>query len=649
MRVFVAEKRSVALLLAEALGQPMPGDDFYRSGDDVVVWAQGHLLGLAPPEHYHSSWKQWRKGDLPLLPGKIDTVPLPGGKRRVAKISKWLQKADEIINACDAGREGELIFSWILQNEKQSVQRKYRQRLWTSSLEEKALQEALQNLHPASQYKNLFQAARLRAESDWLLGINATRAASLSLGEMTSLGRVQTPTLALLADRQKEHDNFKREAFWKVRALFTADGEDFWGEHQGGRMSQADAEAIRVGREGTVLSVRSKNIREQPPLLHDLTSLQREASSRWGWTAQRTLGVAQELYEKGVLSYPRTASRYLPESMSPEEVLQHLPAFPRRDDFGRIFDDRGVGDHHAIVLVGDCELHGDLRLLGDCVGERIREAFSLDACFWREEIEIDCSGEIFVVRGRRYKEWGWRKKKDSLPLLRKGSVVSIKKSEALQSSTKPPPLYSDGTLLAAMETAGRHVEDDEAREAMKDRGLGTPATRAAIIERLLEVGYLQRQGRSLLVTRKGMHVVEVLRGRPLLRPDITGEWERDLRAVEEGADPDDFARRMRAFVTEETRELLRLDGGSWGRCPGCGETLRENRKGISCWRPDDPGCGFVLWKRVAGKTLSEHMLRDLLRQGSTKKLKGFRSARGNAFSSRLHLVQEDGKWKVVFD
>lgn len=651
MKVFVAEKKSVALALAEALGTPMPGDGFYRSGEDIVVWAQGHLFGPAAPEKYKKEWKKWRKGDLPLLPDVFQIEPLRGQRKQIARIRTVLRQADQIVNACDAGREGELIFAWILDGEKQSVQKKYTKRLWVSSLTKESLRKGLSDLRSSGEFVALQDAARARAEADWLLGINATRAASLALGEGTvSLGRVQTPTLALLAERQEAHENFQPEIFWKVKVAFEG---GLRGEHREGRISQERAQEIQkaIRKKGTVVSFISTIVVEKPPLLYDLTSLQREASSSWGWSAAQTLEVAQSLYERGILSYPRTDSRYLPTSMKPEDFKSFLPEFPMRSDWDRVFRDDLLGDHHAIVPVGDIGAASrDEQKLYKKVLVRLREALSLDAHFAREEIHVDCSGEIFICRVRRYKQWGWKPPEDTPPAVSRGDVLQIKKIQATESSTKAPSLHSDGTLLAAMEAAGKDLDDEEAREAMKDRGLGTPATRAAIIERLLEAGYIQRKGKSLLVTEKGMHLVGLLRGRKILRADLTGDWERDLRKIEQGADPEDFRRRLREFVVEETNDLLDLQpqAGEWGTCPSCKKPLRENKKAISCWTSEDPGCGFAVWKKVAGKRISRKDLRDLLQSGSTGMIHGFRSRSGE-FSARLHLAQKEGSWKVVFD
>lgn len=661
MKVWITEKPSVAEAIALSLGQPLPGDGYYRVDDHIISWALGHLYQLAPPEKYNSSWRKWKKGDLPLLPESLQTVPIRKNRDQIKNLQKLLRdpETSEIINACDAGREGELIFAWILDQEKEAVRSKYQRRLWLSALIPEAIQEGIEDLRPAEEFQRLEEAARARAEADWLLGMNATRAATISLRNLgtVSLGRVQTPTLALLVDREEKRKQFTVEKFWNVRATIKSGEATYSGQHQSGRIDKKSADAIKraAGNPAVVGKVRKKKRTEKPPLLYDLTSLQRDASSLWGWSASRTLRTAQALYEEEkVLSYPRTDSRYLPEKMSADDFRELVPDFSLRKDTSRIFRNRGVTDHHAIVPVArSSNMPKDRQKLFDLVCKRVAEAFSPDALVTLLEVETDCNGEIFISKGRRYQERGWRSfsgDEDTLPDLRKGDSVSLQKVEAIESETKPPSRYSDGTLLGAMETAGSDIEDEAAREAMKEKGLGTPATRAAIIERLIEVEYVDRDGKSLVPTEKGIAVIEALRGSDLLSAELTGLWEKELRDLGEGYK--EFRTKIRDWVTKETETLLLLQPiqSEWGLCPDCKKPLQENRAAISCWSKDDPGCGFSLWKKMAGKMLPPSVLRELLENGKAGPVRGFRSRSGKKFAAKISFSKgKDGKWQTAFN
>lgn len=657
MRVWIAEKPRVAEAIADAMGGGEKREGYWQAGENRISWALGHLLELARPEDYEKSWKRWKESDLPLLPDPLQTRPLPKHRKHLAILADLLEdtKTKEIINACDAGREGELIFLWILEQQKKAVQKKYSGRLWLSSLSPGAISRGIDDLQPAENFHSLGQAARARAEADWLLGINATRAATIALRGMgtVSLGRVQTPTLALIVRRDEARDSFSPETFWTVRADFKSSGGKYSGEHKSGRMEKAQAKRIEgaLGKKGKIIALQEKAKKEKPPLLYDLTSLQREASSRWGWPASKTLRTAQALYEeKKVLSYPRTDSRFLPEDTDIDSLRKMVPQHTLRKELGRVLRDSGVTDHHALVPIARAKgLSGDQKKLYDMVCLRVAEVFSPDASFLQQTVQTKSGEEVFITRGKRYTDWGWRELAgaESLPHLREGEEVAIQNIRAEQGKTKPPPRYSDGTLLGAMETAGSEIDDEDAREAMKERGLGTPATRAAIIERLLDVGYIEREGKALLATDKGRQVVQALEGSELLSAQITGEWERDLRVIESGEGADIFRKRLREWVTGETERLLELDPEerSWGKCPECGKRLYENRSAISCWTRDDPGCGFALWKKVAGKNIPEKALRELLQSGRAGTVRGFRSRAGKKFSAKLAL--QNGK--VVFD
>jgi DNA topoisomerase-3 len=692
--LIVAEKPSVARDLARALpGVFVEDEACLRGPDHIVTYAVGHLLELARPEDYEKTWKRWRLDGLPMIPKVFKVRAIPGRSReQLRAVHKLLSdpEVDEIWNACDAGREGELIFAWILESAPASARSKPVRRLWLSSLDAAAIQTAIAEIKAPGSTAKLEAAARSRAESDWLVGINATRSATVHLGKnldgVISLGRVQTPTLALLVNRELERQSFETKAFWTVKAKFmTDDGQSYYGEHASGRMDEAEAKAIVSavrGQSGEVTAVERKPGQDQPPLLFDLTSLQRLANKEWGWSAKRTLGVAQSLYERHkALTYPRTDSRYLPSSMAsqlPETALSLCsieelsgPAKRAKDlasnPGSRIVNDAKVTDHHAIIPTGiDPPLQAmddSEQRLFEAVARRYLAVFFPEAKYQRTLIQTEAKGQLFLSKGKVYSQAGWRElypgsgEDSPLPDIAAGQVVATAEVAAERGQTKPPPRYSEATLLGAMETAGKEIDDEGAREAMKELGLGTPATRAQIIERLLAVEYVERQGRQLVPTGKGIEIISLLGNSPLVSAELSGQWEKSLRGIQEGdLERQEFMSGMNGFVAELVKSISALpapkaEPGAWGQCPGCGQALIENRKAISCWQSkEDPGCGFVLWKRVAGKALGKKALRELIKEKKTSEaVAGFKSKRGKSFSARLALKREGDSWVTVFD
>jgi DNA topoisomerase-3 len=688
----IAEKPSVARDLSRALpGTFVEDDHCLRGPDHVVSYAVGHLLELARPEDYDKAWKRWRRDQLPISPEDFKVRAIPGrSKDQLRALHQLLADPEisEIWNACDAGREGELIFAWILQSAPKAAQKKPVRRLWLSSLDDKAIATALAGLQgPARALEN---AARSRAESDWLVGINATRAGTIHLGKnmdgVVSLGRVQTPTLALLVNRELEIKAFRPQEFWTVEAEFvTQQGKSYTGQHVAGRIEEQEAKGIVSavgGKDGQVTAVEQKPGRDQPPLLFDLTSLQRLGNSEWGWSAKRTLAVAQSLYERHkALTYPRTDSRYLPSSMAsqlPETALSlavieefvdpaQRASKEAKSPGDRIINDSKVTDHHAIVPTGIDppleKMDDSERRLFEAVARRYLAAFYPEAQFKRTTVKTEVQGHAFLSKGKVYSQAGWRElypgsgEDSPLPDLGKGQAVTTKEAKAERGETKPPPRYSEATLLGAMETAGREIDDGEMREAMKDLGLGTPATRAQIIERLLDVGYLERQKRQLVPTEKGIEIIELLGSSPLVSAELSGQWEKELTRMQRGeVEREQFMDEMDRFVAQLVKEILQLPApaarvGDWGQCPGCRQALQENRKAISCWQSkEEPGCGFVIWKRVAGKALGKKVLRELISdQKTSEPVTGFKSKRGKSFSARLALKRDGNTWTTVFD
>ena len=701
--LLVAEKPSVGQDLARVLPGPFKKQEGFLEGPEhVVTWAVGHLVQLAEPEAYDPKYKSWRMTDLPIVPDRFKLeVRDERSRKQMSVVSKQLSREDveEVVNACDAGREGELIFAYLYEKAKG---KKPVKRLWLNSMTTAAMKSALAGLRPAQEFELLEQAARSRSEADWIVGMNSTRAATIRLRSSfdgaVSLGRVQTPTLAIVARREEEIKAFKPEPYWLVDATFVAGvgglaengdagngGERVYlghyaappgspGTTKGPRIG-TEAEALAIvaaceGRPGTITKLEKKEQREKAPMLYDLTTLQREANNRYGFSAKRTLGAAQRLYEEHkALTYPRTNSRYLTTDMVEEikpiaelvgahaeyrmgaEYVVGLDVLP----LARVVNDEKVSDHHAIIPTRSEhnleKMGSDDRRIYDMAVRRFLAVFHPEAVFENTRVETTVTaadagasspegeqpaapgGHVFRTRGKLLLVPGWRGVYDEvaadakaadakasedeeedtdqqLPRLVQDEAVQTRQVESARKETKPPRRYSDASLLGAMETAGKLVDDDELRETMKDSGIGTPATRAAIIERLITVGYLERDGRALVATEKGLNVIRLLDEHALTSPGLTGSWEQRLGKIERGEDSrKQFMSDIAGFAGEtvktldETLKDVRIPRARLGPCPVCGHEIVENRKGYSCWARDDPGCGFVIWKAKAGKTL----------------------------------------------
>jgi DNA topoisomerase III len=709
--LIIAEKPSVGRDLTRALpGTFMKHEGYLESDEHVVTWAVGHLVQLAEPDEYDAKYKKWRMADLPIVPDEFRLeVRDERSRKQFTVISKQLKRddVDEVVNACDAGREGELIFAWTYEKAKA---KKPVQRLWLSSMTLTAIKDAFSKLRPASEYQLLEQAARSRSEADWIVGMNATRAATIRLRSSfdgaVSLGRVQTPTLAIVARREEEIRAFKPEPYWLVDATFQPvsgeSGRRYVGRFHDGsnpRLKTAEeasaiVDAVR-GQQGEITKLETTTRREKAPLLYDLTSLQREANTRYGFSARRTLAAAQRLYEEHkALTYPRTSSRFLSSDMIPEiKPIAELVGTAREYaagaryvtgldvlPLGRVINDAKVTDHHAIIPTRSehrvDKMSDDDKRIYDLVTRRFLAVFHPDAVWENTRLETVVSSHVFRTRGRVLLEAGWRGvygeiaddrsdatdddegANQTLPKLAKGETVDTLEVASEEKITQPPRRYSDASLLAAMETAGKLVDDDELREAMKDSGIGTPATRAAIIERLIDVLYIEREGRSLVCTEKGLNVIRLLQDHKLTSPSLTGDWEHRLARIEQGEEQrTDFMRDIALFAGETVTDLdaklkeVRIPRANLGPCPVCGHDIVENRKGFSCWSREDPGCGFVIWKSKAGKTLPAAIARELISTGRTEKpVTGFKGRSGRSFRARLALMQsEEGRWRVEFD
>jgi DNA topoisomerase-3 len=653
---------------------------------------------LAPPDAYGEEYKRWRLETLPIVPEKFK-VKVNAKTREQFGIVKSLMRSaavTEVVNACDAGREGELIFSYLYEL---SGCKKPVRRLWVSSLTSEAIREGFASLRDGQEMKPLEDAARSRGEADWIVGMNATRAYSTrfgSPGNVLSVGRVQTPTLKLLVDREREIESFKPEKFWTVYARFAREKMSYdgvWFKDKQNRLKEWDAaeriaEKVRGGI-GTVRKAEKKTATEKPPLLYDLTELQRNANARYGFTAERTLRAAQALYEeRKLITYPRTSSRYLSKDMvgtlkkrvEAASALADLAPFAaellalgKLPVSKRIVDDAKVTDHHAIIPTNkkpSGDLSPDESKVYDLIARRFLAVFFPPARFENTTVVTAVEEETFLSRGRVVLEAGWRRlypdgvggKKEKeppvLPPIEQGQKWPVSKVAVKEGATKPPPRYSESALLGAMETAGKFVEDEELRQAMKESGLGTPATRAATIERLLKVGYLVREKKILVPTEKGRALIRLLGESPLSSPELTARWEERLARMEQGADNrKDFIADINGFASALVEEVRNKEGEKLaapakagrngggksseplGVCPKCGSPVVETKKsyGCSAWKS---GCKFAIWKIVSGKRISVAQARQLLAKGRTGQLKGFKSKAGKPYSATLVLDEE---------
>lgn len=672
-RLVVAEKPSVARDIARVLGASQRGEGYLFGDNDVITWAIGHLVSLKEPEELDERYKRWRAADLPILPEKMELKVLPKTKSQYQIIKKLMNSAeiDSIVCATDSGREGELIFRYIYQ---MAGCRKPFERLWISSMTDEAIRSGFATLKPGQEYDALYESARCRSEADWLVGMNASRAFTLRYDALLSVGRVQTPTLQMLVKRRKEIDTFVSEPFYMVQADF-GDYQGTWfdprhdNEKRIPKEEHAQEIVLKVkGKPAKVQSVKTEEKRELPPQLYDLTTLQREASSMLGFTADKTLKTAQSLYEKHkLITYPRTDSRYLSHDMgaSVKKALLSLPApyaafaepvlakpIPQPK---RIFDDAKLTDHHAIIPTGRKfnadSVSEDERRLFDLIARRLIAAFYPPYVYNATKVITETEDELFQSNGTVVLDEGFkrvyadvqpkRKKKEeadteSLPPLKEGDERTVRKAQVKKEQTKPPKEHTDASLLSDMEHAGRKIEDEELREQMKGCSLGTPATRAAIIERLISVGYARRKGRQIMATEKGVRLIEAVPAE-IASPETTGRWEQALERIAHGeGDGDRFLegiRRLSAFLTKYAQESApevafeREERRSKGKkrtqikttgmvCPVCGQgQVTENAKAFGCSRWQE-GCKFTIWKdcvsKIGGPAIDEKLVKALL-------------------------------------
>ena len=683
MQLVIAEKPSVAQSIAKVLGADERKDGYMEGNGSIVSWCVGHLVELAQPDAYSDAWKKWTYDSLPMIPEhwqhevKKDTV----AQFRVLKELMHDTRVDSVVCATDAGREGELIFRLVYE---MTGCRKPVLRLWISSMEDSAIREGFSDLRPGADYEALYQSALCRQKADWLVGINATRLFSVLYHRTLNVGRVQTPTLAMLAERDAKITLFHKEKYHLLRLVL--DGAEAVSEKFTDPAEAEQAAAMCKGAAVTCTSVTKEQKKEQPPKLYDLTTLQREANRLFGYTAKQTLDYAQSLYEKKLLTYPRTDSRYLTSDMAETaSCVIHLAAnVPPFDGISNFFplvetmiSDKNVSDHHAIIPTMEIE-KADIKALP--LGER--NLFLLVCCkllcasaepYMYEAVTatFDCSGYSFAAKGKRILSEGWReidrifraflKEKptdgdgDTLPDFTEGQTFGGAEVAVTEHFTKPPKPYTEDTLLSAMENAGKEDTPEDAER----KGLGTPATRAAIIEKLVVAGFVERKGKSLIPTKAGINLVTVL-PEPLTSPMLTAEWEQKLTEIAKGgADPDTFMGGIRTMVqeivstysciSEDGKKLFAPEKEVIGTCPRCGQPVYEGKKNFAC---SDRSCGFVLWKNdrfwtSRKKELTKKMAADLLKKGRTN-VKGMWSEKKQAAYDAAVILNDTGGKYINF-
>ena len=691
MKTIIAEKPSVAREIARVVDARKREEGYFTGNGYAVTWAFGHLVQLALPEAY--GIKGFNRDALPVIPKAFKLVaraektekgsrPDGGVLKQIDIIRRLFEGSERIIVATDAGREGELIFRYLYQYIDCHTPFN---RLWISSLTDKAIREGLNNLRNGADYDNLYLAARARSEADWLVGINGTQALSLAAGRGTySVGRVQTPTLAMVCARYWENRRFTPEAFWQLHLAVKDEGKDvvkFTSEEKWKDGDTANGLYKRIKetcREVRIVQVERKQKTEEPPLLYDLTTLQKEANSRYGLTAEQTLAIAQKLYEAKLITYPRTSSRYIPDDVF-ETIPKLLEKLQRDEQLGshvshidtlahRSVDVGKVTDHHALLTTGlhPIGIYKDELTVYRMIATRMVEAFSApcikEVTTVRANV-LTCDGEkccdtAFTVKGSIIRQSGWRgvcgdtDGDTLLPDWKEGDVLSLSACSITEGKTKPKPLHTEATLLAAMETAGKEIEDDILRQAIKDCGIGTPATRAAIIETLLKREYMVRVKKTLVPTEKGLALYSIVKGMDIANVEMTGRWEAELARIERGEKASaDFNAEIEAYTRRITADLLASEKLFRARettfaCPKCGKgSMRFYAKVVKC---DNEACALPVFRQVAGKLLSDKEITDLLTEGRTAVLHGFKSKQGKSFDAVL-AFDEEFRIKFIFD
>ena len=682
MIAIIGEKPSVAKSIAAIVGANEKQDGYLSGNGYLVTWAFGHLVGLAMPEVY--GVQNFRRESLPILPESFQLTPRqvkaekgykadPGALKQLKVIKEVFSHADKIICATDAGREGELIFRYIYQYigcGKPFV------RLWISSLTDKAIREGLQNLKDGSLYDNLFRSAQARSEADWMIGINASQALSVAAGQGTfSLGRVQSPTLAMICKRFLENKNFVPQKYWQLKLQTAKDNVSFAAlSADKYDMQQTAIDTLQRIKEAATVQVKTverKEVNQEPPLPYDLTTLQKEANTKLNFSADKTLSIAQKLYEGKLISYPRTGSRYISQDVFEEipERLANLEKYSRFAGYAagmkgktlnsRPVNDGKVTDHHALIVTENLpgKLEADERAIYELIAGRMLEAFSEKCVKDVTSVTLDCAGSLFTVKGSIIKSAGWRgvfaEKEDgedntTLPAMQDGDSLQFSDIELLEKQTKPKPLHTESSLLSSMETAGKELENADLKASMKDTGIGTPATRAAIIETLFSRQYIIREKKNLVPTEKGLAVYNIIRNKKIADVEMTGMWENTLAKIETGEmNADTFRKGIEVYARQITAELLdvQLSFASGGNCicPKCktGRILFYP-KVAKCSNVD---CSVTIFRNKSDKQLTDKQITELVTTGKTGLIKGFKNRDGKVFDASLAF---DGQFNVTF-
>ena len=683
MITILAEKPSVAREIARIVGAMKKEEGYFTGNGYHVTWALGHLVQLAMPDGY--GIRGFRRDSLPVIPERFELVPRQektdkgykadaAAVKQIKVITKLWNESDSIIVATDCAREGELIFRYLYAYTGCTLPF---QRLWISSLTDAAIRKGLKELKDGHEYDSLYQAAKARSEADWLVGINGTQALTVAAGRGTySVGRVQTPTLAMVCKRFWENKRFTPEPVhqlhFTVPSVSASEVVKFASVEKWRDKVEAAALYNKVKAQmcATIVKTEKKEKVENPPLLYDLTTLQKEANTKHGFTAEQTLDLVQKLYEAKLVTYPRTSSRYIPEDVFDEVPLlfdrlsSHSSFVDKIENMGelnrRSVDASKVTDHHALLVTPNrpLALYKNEQLIYDMIVGRMIEAFSPECVKDTTTVRAECEGVAFETKGCIVRKAGWRSvygedREDTvLPDWKEGDTLSMNGCTMSSGMTRPKPLHTESTLLAAMETAGREgVEDEEARQALKDCGIGTPATRASIIETLLRREYMVRVKKSLVPTEKGLALYSIVQGMDIADVEMTGRWESELAEIEKGRTPHEaFLRDIEGYTRKITTELLACDKifghkASGCACPKCGTgTMQFYGKVVRC---DNPDCALPVFRQIAGRTLTDTEMTDLLANGKTGVLSGFKSKQGKPFSAAV-AFDADFNTKFVF-
>jgi DNA topoisomerase-3 len=696
MKVCIAEKPSVAREIASVLGANAKRDGYFEGNGYIVTYTFGHFCTLLEPNDYDPFWKSWSLSHLPMLPEKFRTkvVADAGIQKQFGIVKKLFESATLVINCGDAGQEGELIQRWVIE---QAGYKGEVKRLWISSLTTEAIKEGFENLHSSSKYDNLYYAGYSRAIGDWLLGINATRLYTVKYGgykQVLSIGRVQTPTLAMIVNRYKEIQNFVPQPYWELQTVYR---ETTFNCEEGKFQRKEDGEAFanRVkAHDFEVVSVEKKKGKESPPKLFDLTGLQVYCNTKFGLSADETLKIAQQLYEQKLITYPRVDTTFLPSDIYPKaagilEKLNQYGALTRPilgkklKKSSKVFDDKKITDHHAIIPTGiQGSLQGNHLRVFDIIARRFIAVFYEDCSVANTIVLGKVDTVPFKTTGKVILEKGWRvvfeslekekKEKDELPIFTAGEKGPHEPS-FLEKETSPPKHFTEATLLRAMETAGKQVDDEQMRELMKENGIGRPSTRASIIETLFKRQYIERNKKQILPTETGIQLIDVIKNNLLTSAELTGQWEKQLREIEKGNyHAGSFVKNMKLMVEHLVYEVIRENSQTiissptetkatekakapekakvstsvvGFACPKCKEgSLLKGKSSYGCSAYKN-GCKFLLPFAFEGKKISENQYLRLLQKGSTVNLKGFKSPSGD----REGLIRFDEQFQLILE